>query len=189
MDVSDIFFLLPPAPLERNDAYRRGPGRYTPALSILNTLCTLTDVDHLSAFLVRRAGEVWGTRSPERANYGPSFVERPLYGLLPSLSELELLRGLEDPQAEAYMLSSLAESHLGLGHRPSALSCLKRSLRLRSKVGDIEGEVGVLYDLAKVYEDLGDTDLARKAREEAVSKEGKSGEAREAVSTVERKNY
>jgi tetratricopeptide (TPR) repeat protein len=87
------------------------------------------------------------------------------------------------------MLSSLAESHLGLGHHPSALSCLKRSLRLRSKVGDIEGEVGVLYDLAKVYEDLGDTDLARKAREEAVSKEGKSGEAREAVSTVERKNY
>ena len=84
--------------------------------------------------------------------------------------------------------SSLAESHLGLGHHPSALSCLKRSLRLRRKVGDKVGEVGVLYDLAKVYEDLGDKDLARKTREEAASKEGTSGEAREAVSTVERKN-
>jgi tetratricopeptide (TPR) repeat protein len=86
------------------------------------------------------------------------------------------------------VLSSLAESHLGLGHHPSALSCLKRSLRLRRKVGDKEGEVGVLYDLAKVYENLGDTDLARKAREEAASKEGTSGEAREAVPIVERRN-
>ena len=85
-------------------------------------------------------------------------------------------------------VSSLAESHLGLGHRPSALSCLKRSLRLRRKVGDKEGEVGVLYDLANVYEDLGDTDLARKAREEAVFKEGTSGETQEASSSVERKN-
>ena len=62
-------------------------------------------------------------------------------------------------------------------------------MRLRRKVGDKEGEVGVLYDLAKSYEDLGEKDLARKAREEAASKEGTSGEAQEAVYTVERKNY
>jgi len=101
---------------------------------------------------------------------------------------LELLRDVKDLQAEAYVLSSLAESHLGLGHHPSALSCLKRSLRLRRKVGDKEGEVGVLYDLAKVYEDMGDKDHARKARDEAASKEGTSGEAREAISTLKRRN-
>ena len=121
-----------------------------------------------------------------------SVVHRDLGRLKESLrcgrEALELLQGLEDPQAEAYVLSSLAESHLGLGHHPSALSCLKRSLRLRRKVGDKEGEVGVLHDLAKVYEDLGDTDLARKTREEAASKEGTSGEAREAVSTSKRRN-
>jgi tetratricopeptide (TPR) repeat protein len=121
-----------------------------------------------------------------------SVVHRELGCLKESLQcgrgALELLRDVEDLQAEAYVLSSLAESHLGLGHRPSALSCLKRSLRLRRKVGDKVGEVGVLYDLAKVYEDLGDKDLARKAREEAASKEGISGEAREAVSTMERRN-
>ena len=78
----------------------------------------------------------------------------------------------------SYVLSSVAESHLGLGHHPSALSCLKRSLRLRRKIGDKEGEAGVLRDLAEVYEDLGDTDLARKARDEVASKEGTSGEAR-----------
>jgi tetratricopeptide (TPR) repeat protein len=121
-----------------------------------------------------------------------SVVHRELGYLKESLQcgrgALELLRDVEDLQAEAYVLSSLAESHLGLGHHPSALSCLKRSLRLRRKIGDKEGEVGVLYDLANVYEDLGDKDLARKAREEAASKEGTSGESREAVSTVERKN-
>ena len=98
-----------------------------------------------------------------------------------------MLRDVEDLQAEAYVLSSLAESHLGLGHYPSALSCLKRSLRLRRKIGDKEGEVGVLYDLAKVYEDLEDADLAHKAREEAAFKEGTSGEARKAAPIVERR--
>jgi predicted Zn-dependent protease len=61
-------------------------------------------------------------------------------------------------------------------------------LRLRRKVGDKEGEAGVLYDLANVYDDLGNKDLARKARKEAASKEGTSGEAREAVSTVKRRD-
>ena len=121
-----------------------------------------------------------------------AVVHRDLGRLKESLrcgrEALELLRGVQDLQAEAYVLSSVAESHLGLGHHPSALSCLKRSLRLRRKEGDKEGEVGVLYDLAKVYENLGDKDLARKAREEAASKEGTSGEAREAVPIVERRN-
>ncbi len=68
------------------------------------------------------------------------------------------------------------------------ISCLRRSLRLRRKIGDKEGEVGVLHDLARVYEDLGDADLARKARDEAASKEGTSGDARKAVPIVERKS-
>ena len=79
----------------------------------------------------------------------------------------------------------MAESHLRLGHRPSALSCLKRSLCLRRKIGDGEGEVGVLRDLAEVYEDLGNTDLARKAREEAALREEAS---REAVPVLERRS-
>jgi hypothetical protein len=41
----------------------------------------------------------------------------------------KLLQGMNDLQAEAYVLSSLAESHSRLGHYPSALSCLRRSLR------------------------------------------------------------
>ena len=119
-----------------------------------------------------------------------SVVHRDLGRLKESLrcgrEALELLRGVEDLQAEAYVLSSLAESHLGLRQHPSALSCLKRSLRLRRKIGDKEGEVGALHDLARVYEELGDTDLARKARVEAT--EGTSVEARKAVPIVERRS-
>jgi tetratricopeptide (TPR) repeat protein len=100
---------------------------------------------------------------------------------------LALLQGLDDPQAEAYVLSSLAESHLGFGHHPSALSYLKRSLRLRRKIGDKEGEVVVLRDLVRVYESVGDTDSARKALGEAASREGTSGNEREAVLVVERR--
>jgi len=59
---------------------------------------------------------------------------------------------------------------------------------LRRKIRDKEGEVGVLQDLAGIYEDLGDTDLARKAREEAASKEGTSEEAWKAVPIVERRS-
>ena len=121
-----------------------------------------------------------------------SVVYRDLDRLRESLrcgrEALELLRGVEDLQAEAYVLSSLAESHLGLRQHPSAISCLRRSLRLRKRVGDREGEVGVLHDLAKVHEDLGNADLARKAREGAAPKEGTSGEAWKAVPFVERRN-
>ncbi len=63
-----------------------------------------------------------------------------------------LLRDLNDFQAEAYALTSLAESYTWLGHYPSAVSCLRRSLRLRRKIGDEKGEVGVLRDLAEAYE-------------------------------------
>jgi FimV-like protein len=85
---------------------------------------------------------------------------------------LRLLRDLNDPQTEAYLLSSLAESHRRLKHYPSALSCLRRSLRLRRRIGDEEGEVGVLEDLARTYESVGDSDAARIFLEEAVLKKG-----------------
>jgi tetratricopeptide (TPR) repeat protein len=192
-------------PVEAMNAYEEAAGIYR----------RLADPPKLRKLLMNMAGVRWRTGDPEGSarhyeealkiarEHGEaaheaaalaslSVVHRELGRLKESLQcgrkALELLRGVEDLQAEAYVLSSLAESHLGLGHHPSALSCLKRSLRLRRKVGDKEGEVGVLYDLAKVYEDSGDKDLARKAREEAASKEGTSGEAREAVSTVERRN-
>jgi tetratricopeptide (TPR) repeat protein len=82
-----------------------------------------------------------------------------------------LLRDLNDLQAEAYALTSLAESYTGLGHYPSALSCLRRSLRLRRKIGDEKGEIGVLRDLVEVYEKLGNVERARACSEEAVVKE------------------
>jgi FimV-like protein len=82
------------------------------------------------------------------------------------------LRELTDRQTEAYVLSSLAESHRRLKHYPSALSCLRRSLRLRRRIGDEEGEVGVLEDLARTYESVGDSDAARIFLEEAVLKKG-----------------
>jgi tetratricopeptide (TPR) repeat protein len=94
---------------------------------------------------------------------------------------------LSDLQAEAYVLSSLAESHGKLGHYPSALSCLRRSLRLRRKVGDKEGEVGVLYDLARIYENLGDTDRSRACLEEAALKKGTLEQAQLALG-AERRN-
>lgn len=84
------------------------------------------------------------------------------------------MRDLNDLRAEAYVLTSLAESYAGLGHYPSALSCLRRSLRLRRRIGDDEGEVGVLRDLAEVYEALGDAARARACSEEAASKRGAS---------------
>jgi tetratricopeptide (TPR) repeat protein len=65
----------------------------------------------------------------------------------------------------------LAESQAALGNYPSALRCLRRSLRLRRKIGDAEGEVGVLRDLAGVYERLGDAERARASLEEAARKQ------------------
>ncbi len=79
---------------------------------------------------------------------------------------------LQDIQTEAYVLTSLADSYERLGHHKSGLSCLKRSLRLRRKVGDKEGEVGALYDLARVYEKLGDAGRARASLEEVARKGG-----------------
>ena len=58
------------------------------------------------------------------------------------------------------LLTSMADGHVGLEDYPSTLSCLQRSLRLRGKIGDMESEVGVLGDLAKVYERLGDENRA-----------------------------
>lgn len=84
---------------------------------------------------------------------------------------LELLRDLEDPKAEAYLLSSLAERYGKLGHYPSALSCLKRSLRLRKRIGDEEVQVEVLRDLTEVYGSVGDSTRARACSQEIVSKE------------------
>jgi tetratricopeptide (TPR) repeat protein len=84
---------------------------------------------------------------------------------------LRLLRDVDDLQAEAYVLTSMADSHVGLGHYPSALSCFWRSLRLRRKIGDTEGEVEALRDLAKVYEKMGDADRAGASLEVAARKQ------------------
>jgi hypothetical protein len=61
---------------------------------------------------------------------------------------------------------------------------LQNSLRLRRKIGDEEGELGALRDLAKIYIDLGDAGRARAFLEEA----GRKNEALEArgVSTAVR---
>ncbi len=88
-------------------------------------------------------------------------------------------------QADGYVLSSLAQSYRRLGHYPSALSCLRRSLRLRKKIGDEEGEVGVLQDLVEIYEKLGDTGHARVCSEEDASKDGAQVEI---ASGADRKN-
>jgi hypothetical protein len=98
-----------------------------------------------------------------------------------------LLRDLNDPWAEAYVLSSLAASHSKLGQHSRAGSCLQNSLRLRRKIGDEEGELGTLRELAKIYEDLGETSRARAFLEEAAQK-NEALEAR-AVSTVVRKRF
>jgi hypothetical protein len=65
----------------------------------------------------------------------------------------------------------MADSHVWLEDYPRALSCLRRSLRLRGKIGDMESEIGVLRDLAEVYEKLGDTDRARASLEETARKQ------------------
>lgn len=65
---------------------------------------------------------------------------------------------------------------------------LKRSLRLRRMVGDLEGEIGVLYDLAKIYEKLEDPDKVRGARDEAMSKKAQLEEAQEAYPVAERRS-
>jgi tetratricopeptide (TPR) repeat protein len=192
-------------PAEALDAYEEAAGLYR----------RLADSPRLRKLLMNMAGLRWRMGDPERSarhydealklarEHGEaaqeaaalaslSVVHRDLGRLKESIRcgrvALELLRGVRDLQAEAYVLSSLSESHLGLGHHPSALSCLKRSLRLRRKIGDKKGEVEVLHDFARVYEYMGDTDLARKAREEAASKEGTSREARKAVPIVERRS-
>lgn len=98
------------------------------------------------------------------------------------------MQDLDDSQAEAYVLTSLAESHVGLGHYPSAISNLKRSLRLRRTVGDLEGEIGVLHDLAAIYETLDDPDKAWDVREEAMSKKVELEEAPGVYPVAERSN-
>jgi tetratricopeptide (TPR) repeat protein len=96
---------------------------------------------------------------------------------------------LEDPQAEAYVLTSLADSYSRLEHYPSALACLKRSLRLRRKMGDKAGEVRVLYALAKVYANLQDPGRAQDASEEAARKEeALAGATQEIALGAERRN-
>jgi len=96
-----------------------------------------------------------------------------------------MLRGdLQDMQSEAYVLTSLADSYERLGHHKSALSSLRRSLRLRRKVGDKEGEIGTLHDLAWVYEKLGDAGRARASLEEA----GRKAEPLEVPSGMERRS-
>jgi tetratricopeptide (TPR) repeat protein len=82
-----------------------------------------------------------------------------------------LLRSLGNLQAEAYLLKSLAESYDRCGHYPSALSCPRRSPRLRRRIGDDAGEIVVLYELAKVYSSLGDIEAASASFEEAAQKE------------------
>lgn len=82
-----------------------------------------------------------------------------------------LLRSLGDLQAEAYVLKSLADSYGRCGHYSSALSCLRRSLRLRRRIGDEAGEIVVLYELAKVYNSLGNMEAASASFEEASQKE------------------
>lgn len=193
------------SPVEALAAYEEAAGIYR----------RLVDPPKLRKLLMNMAGLRWRMMDPERsashyeealklarelgkaahevaALASLSVVHRNLGRLKESLrcarEALELLRSVDDLQAEAYVLSSLAESHLRLGHRPSTLSCLKRSLRLRRKIGDEGGEIGVLHDLAEVYEGMGDTNLARRAREEAALKEGTSGEAQAAVPIVERRS-
>ena len=80
----------------------------------------------------------------------------------------------------------MAESYRRLEHYPSALSCLRRSLRLRKRIGDREGEVGALFDLAGICESLGQKDRALTCSEEAAWK----SPATEATyaSIVERRN-
>jgi tetratricopeptide (TPR) repeat protein len=69
------------------------------------------------------------------------------------------------------VLKSLAESYGRCGHYSSALSCLRRSLRLRRRIEDEEGEIVVLYDLAKVYNGLGNMEAASASFEQAAQKE------------------
>ena len=96
----------------------------------------------------------------------------------------KLLKNLEDFQGEAYILSSLAESHNALGRCKSALSCIKRSLHLRQQIGDQEGELKALRYMAEVYEKLGDEARAWEASKEAARKE----EELQAVYNMERGN-
>ena len=66
-----------------------------------------------------------------------------------STEALDKLRILGDHQAEAYVLTSLASSHLLLGEPLEAKTCLEASLELRQLLGDAEGE-------AKVFAKLGE---------------------------------
>ncbi|WP_350241832.1 ATP-binding protein [Deinococcus sonorensis] len=52
---------------------------------------------------------------------------------------LELVRRVRDPQAEAYVLSSLAASQQALGRWAPARAALEHSLNLRRQTGDAEG--------------------------------------------------
>ena len=187
-------------PEEALDAYGAAAGIYS----------ELDDPWHLRKVLLGMAGLRWSLGDHEGSAHdyekvlesaeddtthraaafaGLSVVYRGLGHLEESLRSgretLRLLRDLEDPQAEAYVLSSLAESHNKLGQHSSARSCLQNSLRLRRKIGDEKGELGTLRALAKLYVDLGEASRARAFLEEAARKE-EALEVR-AVSTAGRK--
>lgn len=157
----------------------------------------LEDAHRLRKVLLGLAGLCWRARNPEGAVRGYEEALELAHGepahataALMSLSvvyrdsgrlkesvrcgraALELLHNLEDQRAEAYVLSSLAEGYSKLEHYSSALSCLKRSLRLRERVGDEDGRIGVLWALAEVYENSGDSQRARAWAQETASREG-----------------
>ena len=84
---------------------------------------------------------------------------------------LELLRNLGDLQAEAYVLSSLAESYHGFGilsRRPLVPETVAQAAPEGERR---QGRGGVLRNLARVYDNLGDTGRVRDALEEAARKE------------------
>jgi tetratricopeptide (TPR) repeat protein len=154
------------------------------------------DAQHLRKVLLGTAGLRWRVGNPEgsahdyqkvlksaqddtlyriAAHFSLSAVFRDLGCLKESLRSgreaLRLLRDLDGPQSEAYVLSSLAESYDKLGQHSSARSWLQDSLRLRRKVGDEEGELRALRDLSKVYIDFWDTSRAQVFLEEAGRKD------------------
>ena len=73
-------------------------------------------------------------------NNGKTAVAKPL----------EHLRQVDDKQAEAYVLSSLAGSYRLSGKLADAQTCLKDSLALCELIGDEEGVSEVLDALAEL---------------------------------------
>ena len=70
---------------------------------------------------------------------------------------LNKLTLLGDQQAEAYLLASLASSHLCLGEFLEAKACLEASLELRQLLGDAEGEAKVAAKLTELSGRVGGT--------------------------------